>query len=361
MASMKELYNVSVAPHIRSDITTGTIMRDVVIALIPASAFGIVHFGYRALLVILASITTCVLSEFAYMRLMKRKQAAYECSAIVTGLLLALNLPPTVPVWIPIIGGVFAIIVVKQIFGGLGQNFMNPALMARCFLVICYAKRMTDFDILPYISNSDANKALHYLQYGTSSIDGITGATPLQLIKTTSVSELLSSGRLSISDMFLGLTGGTIGETSSIMLLLGGAYLVYRKVITLHIPLAYVGTLAVFVMIFGGQGMNPYYLAAHIFGGGLLIGAIFMATDYVTSPITKNGRILFGICLGILTGLYRIYGGNAGGVSFAIIFGNLLVPLIEKATMPVAFGMHGNVGIFRVFGHVKAVFAKKRP
>lgn len=315
---MKDMFHVSASPHIRSEATTAGIMRDVAIALIPASAWGVYRFGLQALLVMLVSITSCVLSEYAYKKLMKKPKTPYECSALVTGLLLGMNLPATVPLWIPIVGGIFAIIVVKELYGGLGQNFMNPALAARCFLLICFAGRMTDFQL-----------------------DGVSGATPLAIIKGLDSGTAVTS-KVSLFDMFFGFTGGVIGEVSTALILLGAAYLLVKKVISLRIPLAYLITFSVFLILFSGRGLDFTYLAAQLCGGGLMLGAWFMATDYVTSPITKNGQIIFGILLGILTGLFRVFGNNAEGVSYAIIFCNMLVPLIEKVTIPKAFGKGGS-------------------
>ena len=323
---MGKLYNVSASPHIRSGATTSTIMRDVAIALMPACALGVYQFGLRALLILLVSTLTCAATEYIYLRLMKRQQGPYECSAIVTGMLIGMNMPPTVPLWIPVVGSVFAILVVKQVFGGLGQNFMNPALGARCFLFLCYAERMNTFAIPQKVGKAIIN-------YGAASVDGISGATPLAALK--------AGETISLFDAFFGFTGGVIGETSAAMILLGAAYMVYRKVISLRIPLAYLLTFSVFVVLCGGHGFDLYFLACQLCTGGLMLGAFFMATDYVTSPITKNGQIVFGILLGVLTGIFRFYGNNAEGVSYAIIIANLLVPLIEKMTMPRPFGKGG--------------------
>jgi len=323
---MGKMFNVSASPHIRSGATTSTIMRDVAIALMPACFIGVYQFGLRALLILLVSTLTCAVTEYVYLKLTKRNQGPYECSAIVTGLLIGMNMPPTVPLFIPIIGSIFAILVVKQVFGGLGQNFMNPALGARCFLFLCYAERMNTFAI--------AKKAgTAVLNYGAASIDGISGATPLAAMKAGETIDLF--------DAFFGFTGGVIGETSAAMILLGALYMVWRKVISLRIPLTYLISFAVFVILFGGHGFDLYYVACQLCTGGLMLGAFFMATDYVTSPITKWGQIIFGILLGILTGIFRLFGNNAEGVSYAIIIANLLVPLIEKVTMPIPFGKGG--------------------
>lgn len=316
---MKDLYNVSASPHVRSKDSTKTIMRDVVIALLPAVLAGIWVFKVDALLVLLTTSVTCLLTEYIYEKAMKRPITTGDYSALVTGLLLGMNLPPSIPLWIAMIGSVFAILIVKQLFGGLGQNFMNPALGARCFLLISFTGRMTAF-----------------------TLDGVSTATPLAIIKnadkSVSVCDTLAANGTSLLDMFIGTIGGTIGETSAIAILIGAVYLFVRRIITWEIPVCYIGSFAIFVLIFGGYGFDVNYLAAELCGGGLLLGAFFMATDYVTSPITPNGKIVYGICLGLLTGILRIFGGSAEGVSYAIIFCNLLVPLIEKVTIPKPFG-----------------------
>lgn len=325
---MKELYNVSASPHVRSGVTTATIMRDVAIALIPASAMGVWQFGVRALVVLLSAVASAMLAEFAWMKLMHKQRAQYECSALVTGLLLGMNLPATVPYWIPVVGSVFAIIVVKELFGGLGQNFMNPALGARCFLLICFAGRMTDFTPLS----------------GFTRLDAVSGPTPLAILKDAGAatgSEILAANELSLCDMFFGFTAGVIGETSACAILIGAIYLIVRKVITPLIPVIYIASFAVFTLIFGGHGFDMTFLLAQILSGGLMLGAFFMATDYVTSPITKTGKVIFAILLGVLTGILRFFGNGSEGVSYAIIFCNLLVPLIEKWTVPKAFGKGG--------------------
>ena len=301
---MSEIFNVSTNPHVRSGNTTQTIMRDVLIALTPASIFGIVNFGLDALLRIVIGIVTCVACEALYQYFMHKRVTVTDLSAAVTGLLIALNIPSTLNVGFEIVGCVFAIIVVKQLFGGLGQNFMNPALAARCFLLIAYTGPMTNF----VTSNGF--------------LDAYSGATPLALLKPGAES-----------------TGVVIGETSAICLLLGGIYLLARKVINWRIPVTYVGVFAALIFLFApGHHFDVIYMLEEVCGGGLLLGAIFMATDYVTSPITPNGKIVFGCCLGLLTFIFRMYGGSAEGVSYAIIFCNLLVPLIERVTVPKSFG-----------------------
>lgn len=332
--SLKDMYNVSASPHVRSGVTTAQIMRDVALALIPASIFGVYQFGFSAFLILLVSITTCVVAEYLYVKLMKLPKKPYECSALVTGLLLGMNMPSTVPIWMPIIGGAFAIIVVKMLYGGLGQNFMNPALAARCFLAICFAGRMASFDIGAFATSETSNKALYLFNHGAAGLDGITGATPLAALKAGEVTP-------SLLDMFLGFKGGVIGETSAMMLLIGAGYLLYRRIISLRIPMTYIGTFAVMIAVFGGKGLEPTFILTHILGGGLILGAFFMATDYVTCPITTLGQIVYGVCLGSLTAIFRLWGNSAEGVSYAIIFCNLLVPLIEKVTIPRPFGVGG--------------------
>lgn len=317
---MSNLLNVSSSPHVRSGETTKSIMYDVIIALIPATLFGIYNFGIKALILILACVVTCVLTEYIYQKCMKLPLTVSDGSAMLTGLLLALNLSSTFPVWMAMLGSVFAIIIVKQLFGGIGQNFMNPALGARCFLMVSFAGKMTSF-----------------------TYDGVTGATPLAVIKASegSVKDALAANGTSITDMFLGTIGGTIGETCVPALLIGFAYLLVKKIISWRIPVTYVAVFGIFALLFGGHGFDLAYLAAELCGGGLMLGAIFMATDYVTSPITPKGQFVFAVCLGLLTGIFRIFGGSAEGVSYAIIICNLLVPLIEKVTMPVPFGKEG--------------------
>ena len=305
---MSGLLKVSSNPHIRSKVTTSSIMTAVVIALLPAAGFGIYNFGPRALAVMAVTIASTVLTELLFGWLWKKKITISDMSAVVTGLLLALNLPVSIPLWMAALGGVFAILVVKLLFGGLGQNFMNPALGARCFLLVSFASTMTSF-----------------------TYDGVTGATPLALMRNGESVDTMK--------MFLGTTAGTIGETSVIALLIGAVFLLLMGVIDLRIPGSYLITFVVFLLIFSGKGFDVNYIAAQLCGGGLMLGAFFMATDYVTSPITPSGKIIYGILLGILTGLFRLFGANAEGVSFAIILGNLLVPIIEKHTIPKAFGV----------------------
>lgn len=304
---MSDLRKVSSSPHIRDKVTSSNIMRDVSIALVPAAAFGVFHFGINALLIILLSVGSCVATEYIYEKLMHKPITVMDFSAVVTGLLLAMNLPVSAVWWMPVLGGIFAILVVKQLFGGLGQNFMNPALGARCFLMISFAGRMTNY-----------------------TYDAVTGATPLAVLR--------EGGSVDTLQMIIGNTAGMIGETSVIAIVIGAAYLLWKGVIDLKIPGTYLLTFVIFMLLFGGHGFDGTYLVAQLAGGGLMLGAWFMATDYVTSPITPNGQIIYGVILGILTGIFRCFGASPEGVSYAIIFSNLLVPLIEKFTIPLAFG-----------------------
>jgi RnfABCDGE-type electron transport complex D subunit len=282
-------------------------MAYVILALLPTSLFGIYNFGAKALLLILVTIASTVATEWVFEKIIHKKSTISDLSAVVTGLLLALNLPVTLPWWEAVLGGVFAIAIVKMMFGGLGQNFMNPALGARCFLLIAFAADMTKF-----------------------TTDTYTGATPLAAMRNGEV--------INTMDAFIGRTGGTIGETSTIAILIGAIIMILLGVITLAIPASYLISFAIFMLIFGGHGFDMQYIVAQLCSGGIMLGAFFMATDYVTSPITPNGRIIYGICCGVLTGLFRCFGANAEGVSFAIILSNLLVPMIEKITIPRAFG-----------------------
>lgn len=316
----KELH-VSTSPHVRDRITTRSIMCDVLIALLPASVFGVIWFGWHALLLIVTCVLTCMLTEYLYQRCMHKKVTVLDGSAAVTGLLLALNLPPELPVVMAMLGSAFAILVVKQLYGGLGQNFMNPALAGRVFLSTSFAGAMTNFAVS---ANSLASEKL---------LSAISSATPLALLREGSA--------VPLKDMFFGTTLGVIGETSALCLLLGGLYLMLRKVISPRIPVSYLLSFVLFMGIFGDAHFDLRSLAAQVCGGGLMLGVFYMATDYVTSPITHRGQIVFGILLGMLTGLFRVFGASAEGVSYAIIIGNLCVPLIERVTRPTAFGREG--------------------
>ncbi len=314
---MSKLLNLSSNPHIRDNVTTAEIMRDVFIALIPTTLYGIIQWGFNAALVCILTVAAAVISELVYEKCMKLPITIMDWSAAVTGLILALNCPPNIPAWIPCLGAVFAIIIVKQLYGGLGKNFMNPTLAARCFLLISFAGKMTSFT-------------------GVGA-DALSGATPLAFMKTNPD----AIAKIDLGAAFLGRIPGTIGEVSKLCVLIGAAYLIIRKVISPKIPLIYIGTVAVFTLLFGGHGFDLYYLACELCAGGLIFGAFFMATDYVTSPITPLGQIIFAVMLGILTGLFRLFGGSAEGVSYAIIICNILVPMINVHTVPKAFGKEG--------------------
>ena len=310
---MSKLMNVSSSPHVRSKLTTRHVMCDVILALLPATVMGVYHFGISALVTILTSIAAAVLTEFLFDKATGRENTITDCSAIVTGLLLAFCLPNGVPLYIPVLGSVFAILFTKCCFGGLGHNFMNPALSGRCFLLISFTSLMTNFNC-----------------------DAYTGATPLASLK--------AGESVNVLNMILGRTAGTIGETSVIAIVLGACVLIVAGVIDLRVPGSYIASFAVFVLLFAalsGIAISPAYLSAQLAGGGLMLGAFFMATDYVTRPVTKKGQYIYGVILGFLTAIFRIFGASAEGVSYAIILGNLLVPLIERYTMPKAFGKGG--------------------
>ena len=290
-------------------------MGGVIFSLLPAAVGGIVNFGPKALLLIVISIASCVFFEWGFEKLAKKKSTVGDLSAVLTGLLLALNLPVSVPWWMPVVGAFIAIVVIKMLFGGLGQNFMNPALGARCFLVISFSKLMTDFSYRP--------------GWGGDT-DAVSGPTPLMAVK--------SGEAFNLSSMFIGNEAGTIGETSALLLLIGGMMLILSGIITWHLTFSYLISFVIFLMIFSGYGMNMYYIGAQLYGGGLMLGAFFMATDYVTRPISRSGQLIYGVFLGIMTGIFRLFGPGAEGVSYAIILGNLIVPLIDKLTIPKHFG-----------------------
>ena len=318
---MSEKYQVSSSPHVRAKDSTSRVMLYVIIALLPATLFGIWNFGMHALLLILVTIASCLASEWIFDKIVHKKNSLPDLSAVVTGLLLALNLPAGLPWWEAVIGSVFAIVIVKMMFGGLGQNFMNPALGGRCFLLIAFAADMTNFK--------------------SSKFEAYSGATPLAMIRNEGLSSV------NVMDMLTGKIPGTIGETSVIAIVIGAIFLILMGVIDLRIPGTYIVTfvifigIVIFITLFGGHGFDPQYITAHLCGGGLMLGAWFMATDYVTSPITPKGQYVYGIILGVLTGLFRLFGGSAEGVSYAIIISNLLVPLIERVTLPKPFGKGG--------------------
>ncbi|NMC57412.1 MAG: RnfABCDGE type electron transport complex subunit D [Eubacteriaceae bacterium] len=306
---MDKLFIVSSSPHIRSNVTTQKIMRDVLIALTPAMVAGIIYFGTRALYLTVICVITCVLTEWVYEKLMHKKSTINDLSAAVTGVLLAFNLPASASWWIAFIGSIFAILIVKQIFGGIGHNFVNPALAARAFLMTCWGVRMTGGAFIP--------------------IDAVTSATPLGILK-----EKLAESLPSYINLFLGTNVyGCIGEVSKLALLIGGIYLICRKVITWKIPVVYIGTVFILSLIFG---QDPLF---HILAGGLFLGAIFMATDYTTSPITPKGQIIYAVGCGLLTVMIRLYGAYPEGVSYSILLMNVAAPLIDRYSKPRVFGI----------------------
>jgi electron transport complex protein RnfD len=307
---VNKLLTMTSSPHIRAKHSTRSIMLDVIIALVPALIMAVYYFGVSAAVLVGVSIVTCVLCEALYEKLLHKKNTIGDLSAVVTGILLAFNMPSGAPWWMAMLGGAFAILLAKMLYGGIGKNFVNPALAGRAFLMACWASPMTTF-----------------------TLDGVTGPTPLSFLKTGALPE-----GTTMMDMFLGHIGGCLGEVSAIALLIGGAYLLAKKVISIRIPAAYIGTVAVFALIFPRAGGPLESLGFEILGGGLLLGALFMATDYTTSPVTPKGQILFGIGCGLLTVLIRRFGGYPEGVSYSILLMNLCVWLIDKYTTPTKFG-----------------------
>jgi len=313
-------------PHIRCSETTRSIMLDVIIAMVPALIWAVISFGLKALTLTVVSVIGCMFFEWLYRVLLKKPQSVGDLSAVVTGMLLALTSPVTVPYWMILIGDFFAIIVVKQLFGGIGKNFINPALGGRAFLVGSYAGSMTTW--IAYGEKAP-------LMGGAA--DVVTAATPMAYLKTGEFAAL--SADVSVMDMFLGKIGGSMGEVSALLLLVGGAYLIYRKVIGWQIPVAYIGTVAVLSFLFPKAGTGLEWMLYSVFGGGLFLGAFFMATDYATSPVTKKGQLIFGIGCGALTVFIRYFGSYNEGVCYSIMVMNLCVALIDKYTKPTRFGV----------------------
>ena len=315
-------------PHIRSNETTRSIMLDVIIAMLPALAFAIFNFGLRALTLTAVSVVGCVFWEWLYRKLMKKPQSIGDLSSVVTGMLLAFVCPVQMPYWMIIIGDFFAIVVVKQLFGGIGKNFINPALAGRAVLLASYAGTMTSW----------VDPAVNKAAIIGSNADIVTTATPLAIMKTGDFAELLSAH--SVGSMFVG-TGipGSLGEVSALALLIGGVYLIWRKVINWQTPVAYIATVAVLTFLFPKQGSGLEWMLYSIFGGGLFLGAFFMATDYATSPVTKKGQLIFGIGCGLFTVLIRYFGSYNEGVCYSIMVMNLFVALIDKYTKPTRFGV----------------------
>ena len=323
MAQMKYYYELTISssPHVHSPITTQTIMRDVVIALLPALVGSVCFFGPRALMVTLVSAAACVFFEWAWCKLMKQDCKVYDMSAIVTGVLLAFVCPVTIPYWTIILGGFFAIIVVKMLFGGIGKNIVNPALAGRAFL-FSWPALMSNWVKVGYANAAGI----------LSTADAVTAATPLAAMHQGNLPEE------SVLDLFVGNVGGSLGETSALLLLIGFLYLLWRKVLTVRIPLAYIGTVAVLTFLFPMGNPRLTWMAAQVFGGGLMLGALFMATDYVTSPLTKLGQVVYGIGCGVLTVVIRYFGGYNEGVSYAILVMNACVVLLDRIGRPVKFG-----------------------
>ena len=323
MAQMKYFYELTISssPHAHSPVTTQTIMRDVLIALIPAMLGSIYFFGFRSLLVTLVSAAACVFFEWGFCKVRKLHCKTYDLSAVVTGVLLAFVCPVTIPYWTIILGDFFAIVLVKMLFGGLGKNIVNPALAGRAFLFSW-----------PVLMSNWVKVGFDNAAGLLSTADAVTAATPMSAMHQGALPEE------SILDMFLGNIGGCIGETSALLLIIGFIYLLYRKVITARIPLAYIGTVAILAFLFPQGNDRIAWMAAQVFGGGLMLGAIFMATDYVTSPLTKLGQIVYGIGCGVITILIRYFGGYSEGVAYAILCMNACAVLLDKIGRPVKFG-----------------------
>lgn len=319
---MAKKLTVSASPHVRSNETTTGIMLDVIISLVPALVMSVVYFGTRALALAAVTIGSAVLAEYVSRKVMKRNGTLGDLSAVVTGLILALNLPSTLPLWMGAIGSVVAIVVVKQMFGGIGQNFVNPAITARIILMVSFPTAMAKW-VAPFTNGWAA--------------DAVTTATPMASLAAAKGGDLsLAQGLPSLTQMLIGNHGGSMGEVCSLALLAGALYLLLRRVISPAIPFSFIGTVAV-CMLIAGKG-NLEYVAYEILGGGLLLGAFFMATDYTTSPLNLKGRIVFGIGCGLITSVIRIFGSLPEGVSFSIILMNILVPHIEHLTTPKPFG-----------------------
>ncbi len=323
MAHMKYFYELTVSssPHAHSPVTTQTVMRDVLLALLPAMLGAFYFFGPRALMVTLVSVAACVFFEWAYRKLLKLDSTVWDLSAVVTGVLLAFVCPPTIPYWIVILGDLFAIVIVKQLFGGIGQNFVNPALAGRAFM-FSWAVHMSTWVEVGFRNGMQI--------LGTP--DVITSATPLASMHQGMLPEV------TLWDLFIGNIGGCIGETSALLLLIGFAYLLIRKVISARIPLAFMGTVAILTFLFPMGNDRLVWMGSQLLSGGLVLGAVFMATDYVTSPVTKLGQIIFGIGCGVLTVVIRYFGGYSEGVSYAILIMNCCVMLLDKIGRPVKFG-----------------------
>ena len=313
-------------PHIRNNEDTRSIMLDVIIALCPALAWSIYRFGFRALIAAVVSVGSAMCWEWLYRKALHKPQMLGDLSAAVTGLLLSMVCPVTLPYWMLVLGNFFAIVVVKQLYGGLGKNFMNPALAGRAALVACYASQMTSW----------IDPAAGWAPLNLHGVDVVTAATPMAMIGEDFDG---LTGTYSVSDMFIGFIGGSAGEISSMMLLIGGLYLIFRKVISWHIPVAYIGSVALLALIFPHGNDPVQYMLYSVFGGGLMLGAFFMATDYVTSPVTKKGQIIFGVGCGLITVFIRTFGSFPEGVCYSILLMNCTVWIIDKHVKPTRFGV----------------------
>jgi len=314
-------------PHIRNNEDTRSLMLDVIIGLCPALAWSVYRFGIRALVAAVVSVASAICWEWLYRKALKKPQMLGDLSAAVTGLLLAMVCPVTLPYWMLVVGNFFAVVVVKQLYGGLGKNFMNPALAGRAALVACYASQMTAW-IDPAAGRAPLSLA---------GADVVTAATPMAMIGEDFAA---LAGTYSVGDLFIGFVGGSAGEVSAMMLLIGGLYLIFRKVISWHIPVAYIGTVAVLALLTAPAGVSPVvYMCYSIFGGGLMLGAFFMATDYVTSPVTKKGQLIFGVGCGLLTVFIRKFGSFPEGVCYSILLMNCTVWIIDRAVKPARFGV----------------------
>ncbi len=320
---MAKRLTVSASPHVRSKETTTGIMLDVIIALLPALIMSIVYFGLRALTLTITCVVSCVLFEYISRKVMKRDNTIGDLSAVVTGIILAFNLPASLPLWMAVIGCLVAIVVVKQMFGGIGQNFVNPAMTARIILMTSFPTAMAKW-VVPFTN--------------TWRPDAVTAATPMAVLSNVEGGDVsaVASSLPSLTEMLFGAHGGSMGEVCSLALIIGGLYLMARKVISPIIPFTFIGTVAVFMLFVGS--FNLEFVAYELLGGGLMLGAFFMATDYSTSPINKKGKIIFGIGCGLITSVIRIFGSLPEGVSFSIILMNILVPHIENMTTPKPFG-----------------------
>ena len=315
---------VTSSPHIKAADDTRSLMTDVCIALLPALVVSVITFGARALVLTVATVISCLLFEWLYCKLLHQPSTIGDMSAVVTGILLAFNIPVSAPIWMPVIGGAFSIIIVKMLFGGIGKNFMNPALAGRAFMMASWPALMTTW------TKPGASLPLFG---GVEVTDAISTATPLASLKAGALPDA------DVLHLFLGQTGGVIGETSALALLVGGAYLLYRKVISINIPAAYILTVAVLTLLFPLGGVDRFqWMISQVLSGGLMLGAIFMATDYVTSPVTPKGQIVFGIGCGLLTVFIRYFGGLPEGVSYSILLMNTLVWAIDQKTHPRKFG-----------------------